>query len=228
MAKGPDERTKELTDLFEGDTHVYVDYANVRSCCKRLGWSIDVRKLKSLLDATGKVRCARFYFGTMVGDKGSEGFIARVRKEAFKVETKPVKIMRLSINASSIDLKSPTIIQSFVDDTLIRSLKVEAIEYLNGKLLELNKQGIYSLSKRKCNFDVEIGTHMQLDHALKKAQTYCLWSGDSDFANTLLDLLNEKRRVIVVSAGMASELNDLKADGLIYYDIRKLRSLICP
>jgi uncharacterized LabA/DUF88 family protein len=227
MPKTPDERCKELADLFEGETNVYIDYANVRNCCKRLGWSIDLKKLKQLLDATKKVSSTRFYFGTMVGDGGSEGFVARARKEGFDVETKPVKIMNLSINVSSVDLKSTTIIQSFVDDTLIRSLKVEAIEYLNQQLVELNKQGVYSLSKRKCNFDVEIGTDMRLDHALNKAQTYCLWSGDSDFAHPVWRLLQDGRRVIVVSKGMASELNDLKGDGLIFHDIRKLRALIC-
>ncbi len=227
MAKTPAERRDELKSLFEGDTHVYIDYANVRNCCKRLGWEIDFCKLKSLLDSTGKVKSARFYFGTIAGDKGSQGFMARVRKEGFDVETKPVKFMDLSIDVSSVGVQSTTILQSFIDQTLIRSLKVESIEYLNLQLAELNKQGISSLSKRKCNFDVEIATDMRLDHALGKAQTYCLWSGDSDFAHPMFQLLNDSRKVIVISKGVATEINDLKSYGLIYHDIRKLKDLIC-
>jgi hypothetical protein len=168
MPKMPAERRKELHDLFDGDTHVYIDYANVRSCCKRLGWEIDLCKLRTLLESTGKVKSARFYFGTIAGDKGSEGFIARARKERFDVETKPVKFIDLSIDVSSVTPQSTDILQNFIDQTLIRSLKVEAIEYLNKQLSELNKQGTNSLSKRKCNFDVEIATDMRLDHALGK------------------------------------------------------------
>jgi uncharacterized LabA/DUF88 family protein len=62
--------------------------------------------------------------------------------------------------------------------------------------------------------------------AYNKAQTYCLWSGDSDFAHPILQLLSEGRKVIVVSKGIAMELNDLKGDGMIYHDIRKLKDLI--
>jgi uncharacterized LabA/DUF88 family protein len=74
---------------------------------------------------------------------------------------------------------------------------------------------------------VEIATDMRLDHALKKAQTYCLWSGDSDFAHPILKLLEDGRKVIVISKGIATELNDLKGDGMIYFDLRKLRDVIC-
>jgi uncharacterized LabA/DUF88 family protein len=226
MPKTPGERLAELATLFDGDTHVYIDWANVRNCCDRLGWSIDLRKLRSLLNATGKVKSARFYFGTIVGDKGSEGFVARARKEGFEVQTKPVKFMKLSIDVSSISSQSPDILQGFINDGLIRSLKVEVIEYLNQQLAELNKQGQFHLSHMKCNFDVEIATDMRLDHALKKAQTYCLWSGDSDFAHPISQLLDGGRKVVVVSKGIAAELNDLKTTGMVYYDIRKLKDLI--
>lgn len=226
MPKTPGQRLTELKSLFEGDTHVYIDYANVRNSCGRLGWAIRLSRLKDLLEATGKVNSTRFYFGTIVGDKGSEGFLARARKEGFNVETKPVKFMNLSVNVTSINPQSTDILKNFMHEGLIRALKVEAIEYLNQQLAELNKQGIHSLEIRKCNFDVEIATDMRLDHALNNAQTYCLWSGDSDFAHPISRLLNDGRRVVVISPGMATELNDLKADGLIYYDIRKLRSLI--
>jgi len=226
MPKTPAERIEELTKLLVGDTHVYIDFANVSKNCSHLGWSVDLRKLKSLLDATGKVKSARVYYGTFVGDKGSEGFVARIRKEGFEVITKPVKVMDLSINVSSVGTQSPDILRSFINEALIRSLKVDAIEYLNQQLMDLNKQGVYSLNVRKCNFDVEVATDMRLDHALNKAQTFCLWSGDSDFAHPASQLLEAKRNVVVISKGIATELNDLKPQGLVFYDIRKLTELI--
>lgn len=225
MPTVPD-RLKELRDLFDGNTHVYIDYANTRRACQRLGWQIDLQKLKNLLDSTGKTRSLKFYFGTIAGDKKSQGFIARARKIGFSVQTKPVKIIKLSIDVSSVSVQSPSILKSFINETLIRALKVQAIEYLNQQLLDLNKQGTRSLEMMKCNFDVEIASDMRIDHQLNRAQTYCLWSGDSDFADPILQLLQNGRRVIVVAPHVATELNDLRPDGLIIYDLRKLRALI--
>ncbi|HEY6467986.1 MAG TPA: NYN domain-containing protein [Candidatus Acidoferrales bacterium] len=223
----PPDRAAELKALLDGEAHVYIDYANIRNCCSRLGWQIDLRKLKNLLSGTGQVKSARFYFGTIAGDKGSEGFVARARKEGFDVTTKPVKFIDISINVSSITSQSTSILQNFVHEALIRSLKVEVIEYLNKQLADLNAQGRSSLEIMKCNFDVEIATDMRLDHALNRAQTYCLWSGDSDFAHPISQLLSDGRRVVVVSMGMARELSDLRPSGMVYFDLRKLKSLIC-
>lgn len=217
---------KDLRKLLTEKTHVYIDYANTRRSCERLGWRIDLEKLRDLLDSLGTVLSKKFYFGTMVGDSASEGFMKRVRRIGFEVKTKPVKLMRLSINASSISEQSTDILKSFVDETLLRSLKVEAIQYLNRQLRDLNRQGNLFLEKRKCNFDVEIATDMRLDNALGRAKTFCLWSGDSDFADPLLQLLNEGKKVVVVARSVASEINDLRPDGLVIYDLRKLRQTL--
>jgi uncharacterized LabA/DUF88 family protein len=136
-------------------------------------------------------------------------------------------LIDISINATSVSPQSTDVLANFIDQTLIRLLKVEAVEYLNKQLIALNKEGKYSLQKLKCNFDVEIATDMRLDHALGKCQTFCLWSGDSDFAHPILQLLNHGRNVVVISKGISTELSELKPDGMIYYDLRKLRELIC-
>ena len=59
MAKTSAERLEELRSLFVGNTHVYIDFANVRKHCAQLGWAMDLRKLKTLLGSTGKVKSAR-------------------------------------------------------------------------------------------------------------------------------------------------------------------------
>ncbi len=78
----------------------------------------------------------------------------------------------------------------------------------------------------KCNFDVEIARDMLLDNESRDVDTFCLWSGDSDFASTVLHLLNSKKRVIIISDGISPELNDLKPEGLRVFDIKKLRDII--
>ena len=105
---------------------------------------------------------------------------------------------------------------------------MDAIEYLNDQLRDLNKQGITSLKERKCNFDVEIGTDMRMDDHLKKCQNFCLWSGDSDFADPIRCLLGDKKKVVIFGTGgrIAHELNDLRASGLEIFDVRKIREAI--
>jgi uncharacterized LabA/DUF88 family protein len=218
-------RITKLEEFFDGPSGVYIDYANVR---KRLGWRIDLERLKQLFDSFGVIVSQRFYFGTLEGDKGSEGFIRRIQKIGFELCTKPVKIMNLSIDATSITKGSPDILEHFISETLLRSLKLDAIEYLNEQLRDLNKQGVLALDHRKCNFDVEIGTDMRMDNHLGKCNNFCLWSGDSDFADPLRCLLGDMKKVIIFGAGgrIASELSDLRSQGLEIFDIKKLREVI--
>ncbi len=103
---GPD-RLADLKGLFLGHSHVYINYANTRKACERLGWRIDLQKLKNLLDSVGTVKSAGFYFGTIVGDTKSSGFMSRVRKTGFQVRTKPVKFINIPIDVSSISAQSP-------------------------------------------------------------------------------------------------------------------------
>lgn len=116
-----------------------------------------------------------------------------VYKAGYKVRTKSVKTMQLSIDVSSISEKSPDILNNFIKDQLLEQLKIETIEYLNAELKLLNKAGLLSIEVRKCNFDVEIATDMRVECITGKAGSFCLWSGDSDFADTLKTLLLRKR-----------------------------------
>jgi hypothetical protein len=226
-AKIAPDRLAERKDLFVGDTHVYIDNANIGKACEKLGWRVNLKKLKKVLDSTGSVKFIGFYFATMTGDSRSEGFIARAKKEGFTVITKLVKCMNPSINVSSISSQSPGILRSFMSETIIGALTVKAIEYLKQQLLDLNRQGKLCLEVRKCNFDAEIAGDMRIDHALGKAQTYCLWSRHSDFAHPILQLLEAAGKAIVVARGVTAELNELRPDGLVIHDIRKLKHIIC-
>jgi uncharacterized LabA/DUF88 family protein len=222
----PAERIDELKSWLDGSTDVYIDYANVRAKCEKKGWLLDFGKLQSLFKRLGNINCCTIYFGKIAGNRGSEGFHAMMQKLGFKVVAKPVKFMRLSIDVSGIPKNSPAVIKNFVEPCLLRKLKVEAVEYLNDQLRQLNDSGIKQIEMMKCNFDVEIARDMLLDHEIRDVDTFCLWSGDSDFAPPLLHLLNAKKRVVVISDGISPELNDLKPDGLRFYDIKKLRDII--
>lgn len=222
-------RIDELVKILEKPTNVYIDFANVKPWSEKLGWHVDLKRVRQLFESFDTVGKVKVYIGTLIGDEESEKFIDELEKNRCEVITKPVKIIKKSIDVSSIPLSSTDILRDFIRKPLLRMLKVETIEYLNNRLKELNDQGIFYIKDRKCNFDVEIGRDMLLDFEKKKIDTYILWSGDSDFASTLEHLLQNKKKVYVFATArkVASELNDLRKLGLAIYDIQKIRDFIC-
>ncbi len=222
-------RIAELETIFNTATNVYIDYANVRPWSEKLGWHIEVKRLKQFLDSFDTIGSIKFYQGTLTGDSESERFIREVTELGYEVKTKPVKIMRLPINVSSIPSDSPAILKNFIRMPLLKNLRLEAIEYLNNRLRELNKQGQLHIEDRKCNFDVEIGRDILLDYGRQDVECFVLWSGDSDFADPLDQLLSNGKRAYLFATArkVASELNALKTKGLRIYDIQKIRDFIC-
>ena len=138
----------------------------------------------------------------MEGDSYSEHLVREVKNYCYKVKTKPVKIIRISIDVLSIAMNSPNLLKNFIRKPLLSKLNVENIEFLNKRLKDLNNRGIKYLEDRKCNFDVEIGVDMELDSIQKDAENFVLWSGDSDFEGPVNQLLEWGRKVtIFMTAG---------------------------
>ncbi len=219
-------RIKELEEIFNKQSIVYIDYANVYFWSKKLNWHIDIKRLKQLLDSFDTIRTVRLYNGTLKGDPQSNSFIKDARALHYAVSTKPVKIMHPSIDVSSIPINSPAILANFIDKSLLRSLNIKTIEYLNLQLKDLNTQGITFIERRKCNFDVEIGRDMLLDFAKDDVDNFVLWSGDSDFADPVTQLMKDKKKVIIVATArrVSVELAETKAP---IFDIQKIRNFIC-
>jgi uncharacterized LabA/DUF88 family protein len=121
------------------------------------------------------------------------------------------------------------LLKKFIRKALLRKYNIETVEFLNSKFKQLNDQGVYYIEDRKCNFDVEIGTDMRVDHLQNGIDTFVLWSGDSDFADPIKTLISAGKKVVLfATAGrIASELSYLVKDGLFIFDIFHLRDLIC-
>ncbi len=222
-------RIKELEGIFDRRTNVYIDFANVKPWATKLGWHVDAKRLKQFLDSFDAINSIKFYQGTLEGDSESEEFVRDLKSFGYDLKTKPVKIMRLSIDVSSITPNSPDILKNFIRAPLLKTLKLEAIEYLNNEVRKLNKQGKYYLEDRKCNFDVEIGRDMLIDYAENAIENFVLWSGDSDFADPLNQLLEDGKKVCVFATArrVASEYGEPVKKGLFIYDIQKIRNFIC-
>ena len=223
------DRIQKLTSIFENKTNIYIDYANVKPWSNKLDWHIDVKRLKQFLDSFSHINEIKFYNGTLASNSSSIEFNQNIKLLGYKLVTKPVKIMRISIDVSSISNNSPDILKNFIRKPLLSKLKVETIEFLNNELNELNKNKIKHLEDLKCNFDVEISRDMLIDYEKNDIETFVLWSGDSDFADPIKQLLRDKKRVYLFATArrISFELNELQKNGLFIYDIQKIKDFIC-
>ncbi len=223
-------RIRELELLFFKPTNIYIDFSNVRPWSEKLKWNVDPKRTKQFLDSFSTIKSVNFYTGELRGDEISEDCIKEYA-EVFKngLKTKPVKIMKLSIDISSISPNDPAILKDFIRKPLLEKLNIQTIEALNSELGKLNKQGIYELEDRKCNFDVEIGTDMLLDLERNNSDIFVLWSGDSDFSDPIAKILGAGKLVYLFATArrVSTELSLLRSQGLIIFDIQKIKNFIC-
>ncbi len=223
-------RIKELELLFLKPTRVYIDFANVRPWSEKLGWNVAPKRVKQFLDSFSTIKSINFYAGELKGDPLSED-LTREHRKTFGVgfKTKPVKIMKLSVDVSSISQDDPAILKDFIRRPLLEKLNIQTIRLLNSELGKLNAQGIYELEDKKCNFDVEIGTDMLLDLERNSSDAFVLWSGDSDFSNPISKILSAGKSVYLFATArrVSTELSLLRSSGLIIFDIQKIKDFIC-
>lgn len=220
---------EQLEALLVGNVHMYIDYANVRPWADKLGWHIDLKRLKQFLESFDNIKSIKFYAGTLTGDRQSEQQMEQIRSLKYDLRTKPVKIMQISIDTTSIEKQSTALVKNFIRSSLIRLYDVATIEMLNRKFADFNARGQYFIEDRKCNFDVEIGRDMLVDFDKEAPDTFVLWSGDSDFENPLRQLIadGKKVRLFATARRVSSELNKLQPLGLFVFDIQKIKEFIC-
>lgn len=219
-------RIKELSNIFKRKTNIYLDWSNMYHWSTRLKWHINARRLKQFFDSFSTINAVNLYNGILESNDGSKQFIDEVKSYDYIVISKPVKIMHLSIDVSGIPANSPTILENFIKKPLLRKLDIETIEYLNDKLKQLYNHGTKYLEVRKCNFDVEIGRDMMLDYERKNASTFILWSGDSDFADPITQLIKDKMKVFIFATSRRVSV-ELQETNVPIFDIQKIRNFIC-
>lgn len=229
IAENKQDVIAQLGGIFGGKTHIYIDYANVRPWSVKLGWHIDLKRLKQFLDSFNTIEAINFYNGYLAGNERSEKEKSETENCKYILRTKPVKIMNFSIDASSILLDSTVLLDQFVRRALLRKYEVGTIEYLNQRFSDMNKKGEYFIEDMKCNFDVEIGVDILLDCERNSAEIFILWSGDSDFADPIEKLMSAGKKVILFATArkVSKELSAIVAKGLMVFDIQKIRDFIC-
>lgn len=137
--------------------------------------------------------------------------------------------MRFSIDATSVLPDSTVLLDQFIKRALLKKYEIRTIEYLNERFRDMNKKEEYFIEDMKCNFDVEIGVDMLLDCERNSAETFILWSGDSDFADPVEKLMAVGKKVVLFATArkVSQELSALTGKGLMVFDIQKIRDFIC-
>lgn len=217
---------QELEWLFDKKTAIYIDFANVIPRQDKLKRRIDIKRLKQFLDSFTNVDKIIFYYGTLEWDSKSEELIEEVKNLYYKLVTKSVKIMRKSIDISSIEKSNPSILNSFIRKSLLKEMSIANIEYLNDILWWLNDKGIFFIEDRKCNFDVEMWTDMLLDLRNGEIENFVIRTGDSDFQVAVdeIDKAWKKTYIFAIPGRVSFELNHSSAK---IYNIKKIRNFVC-
>ena len=104
----------QLESLFIGNTNMYIDYANILPWSRKLNWNIDLKRLKQFLDSFSKIKIIKIYNGPLKGDLKSESRNKNIQNQKYELITKPVKIMKQSMDVSSISLDSPVLLEKFI------------------------------------------------------------------------------------------------------------------
>jgi uncharacterized LabA/DUF88 family protein len=231
------DRIEKLSELFSKNieefdrivgskTKIYIDWQNVLHWQEKLNWHFSLKRLKQFFDSFDTIQSVTIYTGTLEGNQLSEDQIKEIIDCGYVLSTKPVKLMKLSIDVSSIPEDSPSIIRNFMKKKFLSFLDIDTVGYLNKKLSLLNKQGTNYIEEPKCNFDVEIGVDMLLDCERNNTEGFILWSGDSDFASSITQIKNSGKKITLVSVSgkVAPELDET---GVFIFDVRKIKEFIC-
>ena len=217
---------EELNRIFDKESSVYIDFGNVIHWQDKLGWHICLKRLKQFLDSFPNIIKINFYYGKIKNNPESIKMIKDIEYFKYNLITKDVKDIKKSIDITSIDKDSPTLLKNFIHKSLLGKLKIETIRQLNDELKDLNRQGILVLKDQKCNFDVELGIDMAMDDKENVIKNFILWSGDCDFVFPIQSLLKRDKKPVIfsISRNPSTELSETKAQ---IFDIRKIKEFIC-
>lgn len=216
----------DLDVMFNDPTNIYIDWQNVIHWQKKLGWNFDLKRIKQFFDSFNNVKSVKIYTGTLTGNEKSEQNVKDLESWGYAVTTKPVKLIKLSIDTSSTPANSPALLQKFIKKCLLDLLDISTVTLLNEKLLELNRKGISFIEDEKCNFDVEMGREMFRDFEFNGIDNFILWTTDSDFSDSINQVQNDGKKAVIFSVGgkVAPELDET---GAYVFDIRKIKEFVC-
>jgi len=200
-------KTLEIDKKRFGRIFSFVDFGNVNHWYEkdRRDWEanelkedqkliVDIEKLAQFLNLFSGKK--RFYYGWHERMKASWHIVIKAERNGFVKSTKRIQY-----------------IKHYLDDKELNNIKIRSIkEDSSGKFIEI----------KKSDFDVEIS--IDSIRLLKKYDTFCLLSGDSDFAPLVKYLKKQNKKIIVIASGKVYHTLKEKAD--LYINAQKIKSFI--
>lgn len=148
---------------------------------------VDVEKLAHFANLFSEQKQKRFYYGWNPRKETNWHIVIKAEKCGFIKKTKPMQFIKHYLSGG----ENP---RGGFNNSEIKS-------DVNGKYIEIPKS----------NFDVEIS--VDAVRLLEKYDTFCLFSGDSDFTYLVQYLKKNKKKFIVIASGQVfhtlAELADL-------------------
>ena len=156
--------------------------------------TIDIKKLAHFLNLFSEQK--RFYYGWHVRIKSSWHIVIWAEKNGFIKITKPIQFIR-----------------HYLEDIEFGGFKGKTVkEDTSGKFIEIPKS----------NFDVEIS--VDAIRLINKYDTFCLLSGDSDFARLTEFLKRQGKKIIIIASGQV--FHTLKDIADLYINAQKIKAHI--
>lgn len=155
---------------------------------------IDIPKLAQFLNLFSEQK--RFYYGWHKRIRRSWHIVIRAEKNGFIKITKPIQFIKHYLDVPELG------------GSRGKSIK----EDVNGKFIEIPKS----------NFDVEIS--VDAIRLIDKYNTFCLLSGDSDFARLAEFLKRQGKKIIVIASGQV--FHTLKDIADLYINAQRIKGSI--
>lgn len=148
----------------------YIDGSNIFYTQKKLGWSLDWSKIKTLVDSQKEVLEWKYYVGLKEGDEKMRGYLKYLNAIGFTAVTKPLKKIRVNDGETHPNSHDGFIYKANFDvemtaDILLDRTKVDEIilfsgdsdfKYLTQKLKDLGRKVTVYASKRTISWELKL------------------------------------------------------------------------
>ncbi|MDP3792949.1 MAG: NYN domain-containing protein [bacterium] len=84
-------------DFVKQKSKVYIDGSNIYHAQKIMGYLIDWKKMKQMIESDNEVSEWRYYVGTKDGDNLMQGFLKYLNHIGMKVVSKPLKRIKILV-----------------------------------------------------------------------------------------------------------------------------------
>jgi len=150
--------------MAKSKTKIYVDGANIFYTQKKLGWVLDWKRVKNLMEAEKEALDWRYYVGVKKDDDGMRKYLKYLNAIGFNTFTKPLKKIRISGGETKYIYKANFDVEITVD-ILLDKLKIDEViifsgdsdfQYLVGKLKNAGLKVIVYSSRKTISWELKL------------------------------------------------------------------------